>query len=69
MLDETAIQGAEASILASPGLLGTWPMIDWCRGYACIFFAKTLLGEQKADAYQQLKGAIDERLKSNCSPL
>lgn len=69
VLDETAIQGAEASILASPGLLGTWPMIDWCRGYACIFFAKTLLGEQKADAYLQLKGTIDERLKSNCSPL
>ena len=28
----------EANVLSSPGLFGTWPMVDWCRGYACIFF-------------------------------
>ena len=56
----------EASALSSPGLFGTWPMVDWCRGYACIFFAKTLLAEQKADAYMQMKKAIDEKIKRDC---
>lgn len=56
-----------ANVLASPGLFGTWPMVDWCRGYACIFFVKTLLsGEQKKDAYLQMKDAIDEKLPTKC---
>jgi len=60
-------QGNEATVLASPGLYGTWPMVDWCRGYACLFFVKTLLGEQKKDAYMEMKSAIDERLPAkNC---
>lgn len=58
--------GNEATALASPGLLGTWPMVDWCRGYACIFFVKTLLGEQKKDAYMSMKEAIDDKLPSKC---
>ena len=57
----------EASSLASPGLFGTWPVVDWCRGYASIVFVKTLLGgEQKKDLYMQMKEAIDEKLKSKC---
>src|SRR5688572_21682498 len=30
--------------LASPGLFGTWPMVDFCRGYAYILFVKNFLG-------------------------
>jgi CubicO group peptidase (beta-lactamase class C family) len=57
----------EANVLSSPGLFGTWPMVDWCRGYACIFFVKTLLsGEQKKDAYMEMKDAIDERIHPKC---
>jgi len=57
-----------ASVLASPGLFGTWPMVDWCRGYACIFFVKTLLsGEQKKEVYLQMKDAIDEKMPKKCS--
>lgn len=57
----------EADVLSSPGLFGTWPMVDWCRGYACIFFVKTLLsGEQKKDVYMQMKDAIDEKLPKKC---
>lgn len=56
----------EATALASPGLFGTWPMVDWCHGYAVVFFAKTLLGEQKADAYMKMKEAIDEKRKDKC---
>lgn len=52
---------AGSSVLACPGLFGTWPMIDFSRGYACIFFVKSLLGEQKADAYLELKKVIDKQ--------
>jgi CubicO group peptidase (beta-lactamase class C family) len=57
----------KASALASPGLFGTWPVVDWCRGYASIIFVKTLMkGETKRDLYMQMKGAIDERLPVKC---
>jgi CubicO group peptidase (beta-lactamase class C family) len=56
-----------ANVLSSPGLFGTWPMVDWCRGYASIFFVKTLLnGEQKKDVYMQMKDAIDEKVPKKC---
>ncbi len=38
----------KATTLASPGLFGTWPMIDFCRGYAYLVFVKNLLGEERA---------------------
>jgi len=59
--------GRIATALSSPGLFGTWPMVDWCRGYAAIFFVKTLMdGEQKIETYMQMKDAIDERLSKKC---
>jgi CubicO group peptidase (beta-lactamase class C family) len=51
---------------ASPGLFGTWPVVDWCRKYASIVFVKTLLSEQKADIYMQMKDAIDEKIHPKC---
>jgi hypothetical protein len=42
-------------------------MVDWCRGYACIFFVKTLLGEQKKDIYMQMKDALDEKIHPKCN--
>lgn len=59
-------KNVQATALASPGLFGTWPMIDFCRGYTCIFFVKNLLGEQKADAYMELNKIIDTHFKSQC---
>jgi CubicO group peptidase (beta-lactamase class C family) len=53
---------------ASPGLFGTWPMVDWCRKYASIVFVKTLLnGEQKREIYMQMKDAIDEKIHPKCA--
>jgi CubicO group peptidase (beta-lactamase class C family) len=52
---------------ASPGLFGTWPVVDWCRKYASIVFVKTLLSEQKADIYMQMKDAIDEKIHPKCA--
>jgi CubicO group peptidase (beta-lactamase class C family) len=56
----------KATALASPGLFGTWPMVDFCRGYAYIVFVKNLLGEEKADAHIGLKKVIDEQIPSTC---
>lgn len=56
---EAASDQKQATTLASPGLFGTWPMVDFSRGYACIFFVKNLLGEERADAYLDIKKVID----------
>ncbi len=62
---ETDING-NATVVASPGLFGTWPMIDFCRGYACIFFTKGLLGDEKKEIYLDVKKSIDGLIPSNC---
>ncbi len=49
--------------LASPGLFGTWPMIDYCRGYAYILFVKNFLGDEKAEAHMEIKKVIDEQFE------
>lgn len=59
-------QNGKATALACPGLFGTWPMIDFCRGYAYLVFTKTLLGEEKADAHLALKKIIDRSYSSTC---
>lgn len=56
----------KATTLACPGLFGTWPMIDFCRGYAYLVFVKNLLGEEKAEAHIALKKLIDEHMPSAC---
>lgn len=61
-------EGADgvAKVLASPGLFGTWPMVDYCRGYTYILFVKNLLGEERADAHLEIKKVIDAQMKSTC---
>ena len=59
-------QDGKAVALASPGLFGTWPMINICRGYASILFVKNLLGEEKAGANMQMKTIIDEQFPASC---
>jgi CubicO group peptidase (beta-lactamase class C family) len=56
----------KATVVASPGLFGSWPMIDYCRGYAYLFFVKDLLSEDKADAQMEIKKLIDEHFKNGC---
>ena len=55
-----------ATCLASPGLFGTWPMIDFCRGYAYIVFVKSLLGEERAGVHLEIKKLIDKQIPSFC---
>ncbi len=56
----------KANSLASPGLFGTWPMVDYCRGYAYLFFVKNLLGEERAGAHLEIKKIIDKQIQSVC---
>lgn len=58
--------GGIATALASPGLFGTWPMVDFCRGYTYIVFVKNLLGEERAKVHEGLKEIIDEQILSTC---
>lgn len=51
-----------ATCLTNPGLYGTWPVIDFCRGYACIVFVKSLLKEQDKTVYMDIKNTIDEQI-------
>ncbi len=57
----------KANVLTSPGLFGTWPLIDFCRGYAYIVFVKNLLNEDKADANLEIKKAIDKQIPPSCT--
>jgi CubicO group peptidase (beta-lactamase class C family) len=56
----------KATSLASPGLFGTWPMVDYCRGYAYIVFVKNLLGGQRAEVHKELKKNIDKEISTSC---
>lgn len=62
----TTDENGKATSVTSPGLFGTWPMIDRCRGYACIFFTKGTLGEEKKELYLSMKDIIDDILPSSC---
>ena len=55
-----------ATAVTSPGLFGTWPLIDYCHGYAYLFFVKNLLDEEKADTQIEIKTAIDEKFTNAC---
>ena len=59
-------KSGNATALASPGLFGTWPMVDFCRGYAYILFVKNYLGDEKANAHMEIKGVIDEQITGEC---
>ncbi len=62
-----ADENGMATVMASPGLSGTWPMIDICRGYACIFFTKGELNEEKKEIYTSIKSMIDGQIASKCN--
>ena len=66
-IQETAPDGKTA-VISSPGLFGTWPYVDYCRGYASIIFTKNLLTERKRDMYDAIKKVVDQYFASLCKP-
>lgn len=61
-----ADENGKAIIAAMPGLAGTWPMIDNCRGYAMVVFTRGTLSEEKKEIYLDLKNEIDAVIPSIC---
>lgn len=61
-----SLKGELANVLASPGLFGTWPMIDYCGGYAYIFLVKNFLGDQRASIHLDIKKMIDKQISLGC---
>lgn len=55
-----------STVVSSPGLFGTWPYVDKCRNYACIFFVKKLINEERKDLYLEMKKKIDGQLTPSC---
>lgn len=56
----------EASVLTAPSLGGTFPLIDFCRGYAFIYLQKELKEEQRAATGLQIKEFLDSKFNSKC---
>lgn len=55
-----------SACVTSPGLFGTWPWVDNCRGYACIIFVRNLKAEDRRDMYTDIKKVIDTQISSKC---
>ena len=55
-----------ATVVSSPGFVGTWPLIDLCRGYASIVFLKDPLNTEKRSIYEEIKKTIDRQIIANC---
>ncbi|MBC7905069.1 MAG: beta-lactamase family protein [Gemmatimonadaceae bacterium] len=49
----------KATAVASPGIFGAWPMIDYCRGYAAFLLPKSMLGEQRSELYISIREAVN----------
>lgn len=56
----------KATALSSPGLYGSFPLVDYCHGYAMLVFGKSLINDQKGEAYLTMKQAVDRQLPSTC---
>ena len=56
----------QALVLNGASFTGTWPVVDWCRGYAFLLLTKSAGGEKKKELYVQMKEAIDEKHQRTC---
>jgi CubicO group peptidase (beta-lactamase class C family) len=62
-----ADENGKAIVAAAPGLAGTWPMIDNCRGYSLVIMTKGELSEEKRNLYLEIKNLIDAQIPAvNC---
>ena len=50
----------------SPSLAGTWPIVDFCRGYAFVVFTDNLKNPPGREFYLNLKSIVDEGIPANC---
>jgi len=50
----------------SPSLAGTWPIVDFCRGYTLVVFTDQLKNPPGKELYLDIKSIVDEGIPSNC---
>ncbi|MDB5253024.1 MAG: hypothetical protein JWP27_2193 [Flaviaesturariibacter sp.] len=60
------VTGDRAGSLAGFSLGGTAVAVDFCRGYAFVYFLKELNPDKKADAFADIKGSLDSGLRASC---
>ncbi len=56
----------KTTAVTSPGLFGTWPVVDYCRNYVFIIFTKNLLTEKKSEIYIAIKKVVDQYFPATC---
>jgi hypothetical protein len=63
---EATDDNGNSVVLSCPGLTGSWPFVDLCRNYACLFFIRKINDEQKKAFYLQLKKVVDRQFSPVC---
>ncbi|WP_162944678.1 serine hydrolase domain-containing protein [Flavisolibacter nicotianae] len=58
--DKSAPQGGKAASLVVPGLAGTWPEVDFHRGFVFLVFTRNFPGDQTAQPFLDLKQIADQ---------
>ena len=53
-----------ATVVSGAGLFGTWPIVDYCHGYAYLFLTKELFDDDKTELQMGIKKIIDEQFKA-----
>ncbi len=62
----TTDENGKGTVFTSPGLFGTWPMIDRCRNYACIILTEGKLNEERRELFLHIKELIDDVIPGTC---
>lgn len=61
---QTKDKSGNSLVISSPGLFGTYPVIDKTKNYAAIVFVKNLKIKNRKETYDEIKQAIDHSLTS-----
>lgn len=57
---------SNGTVVAAPGFSGTWPMIDFCRGYAFLLFTKGELNEERKDLCMSIRSLLEDNFPAKC---
>ena len=52
---------------AGPSMSGTWPIVDFCRGYTLVLLTKDLSSPPSKEFYLDIKGIVDEGIPAKCN--
>ena len=63
---EDPTKTGDKTVVSSPGIFGTWPYFDRCRGYSCVLVTPQLDAEQNQGFYMGIQEELERQFKSNC---